>query len=548
MKPFVKGDIDGFLGLGLDNVVQILIIIGLCRGVLGFGDDLIYGTILPGIAVSFLVGNLLYARAALKLARETGRNDVCALPYGINTPIMIAYVFLVMKPAKDAAVAMGAADPNRVAWQAGLVACCACGAIELAGSLVAERIRRLTPKESMIATLGGIGLALLSLGFLVESFAKPIVGIATLGVMFVLYFGKIKIGRGLPGIALAVVVGTGLSWLIGLAPVGEHPGAHLGLALPHLAVADLWRGLTGHHLLGSLSVILPTGLLGALASLQNIESAEAAGDAYPVRPAMTINGLGSIAAACCGSAFPLSIYIGHPGWKAVGARAGYSTLNGLFVTVLCLTGGASLVAWAVPADAGIAIIIWVGIVIAVQAFEVSPPKHIVSVVVGLMPAIAAWAALVAKNALHAAGYGVTGGTAFSAELLEKFRAEGFWIEGAFALEQGFIYCAIIWSATTYYIVERRFARAALWCGIAAGLALLGLMHAWKFTETDTVINVPLLDALVGGGPAASRLAPAAGAGGWAALFPAWPWAAGYGLFALLLLAAHRWGKPNEAHD
>jgi len=539
MKAFVKGDIDGFLGLALDNVVQILIIIGLCRGVLGFGDELIYRTILPGVAVSFLVGNLLYARAALKLARATGRDDVCALPYGINTPIMIAYVFLVMRPAKELALAAGAADPNRVAWQAGLVACFACGAIELAGSLVAEKIRKVTPRAAMLATLGGIGLSFLALGFLLETFSKPIVGIVTLGVMFVLYFGRVRFGRGIPGIALAVAVGTGLSWLIGLAPVGEQPAAHLGLALPHLVLGDLWHGLTGHHLLATLSIILPTGLLGALASLQNIESAEAAGDAYPVRPAMTINGLGTIAAACCGSAFPLSIYIGHPGWKAIGARAGYSTLNGLFVTLLCLTGGASLVAWAIPADAGIAIIIWVGIVIAVQAFQVVPPRHFVSVVVGLLPAFAAWGALLAKNALRATGYGAAGGPVFSPALLEKFRAESFWIEGAFALEQGFIYCALIWSAMTFFIVERQFARAAAWSGLAAALSLLGLMHSWKFTASDTVIHVPLLDRLVGSGETS----------GWVALFPAWPFATGYALFALLLLAAQRWGKPSgENHD
>ena len=107
MKILVKGDLDGFLGLALDNVVQILIIIGLCQGVLGFDDQLVYGTILPGVAVSFLVGNLLDARAAHQLARATGRDDVCALPYGINTPIMIAYVFLVMKPAKELALASG---------------------------------------------------------------------------------------------------------------------------------------------------------------------------------------------------------------------------------------------------------------------------------------------------------------------------------------------------------------------------------------------------------------------------------------------------------
>lgn len=538
MKPFVRGDIDGFIGLGLDNVVQILIVIGLCNGVLGFDHALTYGTILPGVAVSFLVGNLLYARAALRLARDTGRNDVCALPYGINTPIMIAYVFLVMKPAKDAAITLGADDPDRVAWQAGLVACFACGLIEFTASFVSKLIRRVTPRAAMLATLGGIGLAFLSLGFLLESFSRQIIGIVTIGVMFVLYFGRVTFWRGLPGIALAVAVGTALSWLTGLAPVGEFPSARLGVALPHPVLGDLWHGLASNQLLANLSIIIPTGLLGALASLQNIESAEAAGDPYPARPAMMTNGLGTIGAACFGSPFPMSIYIGHPGWKAIGARAGYSTLNGLFVTLLCLTGTASLVAWFIPVDAGIAIVIWVGIIITVQAFEVVPPKHIVAVVVGLLPAFAAWSALVAKNALRSAGYGSPGGPEFSAALLDSFRRDRFWIEGAFALEQGFIYCSLILAVVTVYIVDRKFASAARWCLLAAAMSMLGLMHAWKFSASDTIISVPLLDLLGGHTDWV----------GWAALFPAWPYALGYALAASLLLASSKWAKPVELKD
>ena len=98
-------------------------------------------------------------------------------------------------------------------------------------------------------------------------------------------------------------------------------------------VGDLVAALGGGHLLPYLSVIIAMGLFNVLGSLQNIESAEAAGDAYDTRPSLTINGIGSIAAALFGSAFPTTIYIGHPGWKALGARAGYSVLNGAFVTV-----------------------------------------------------------------------------------------------------------------------------------------------------------------------------------------------------------------------
>src|SRR6202007_2136113 len=113
----------------------------LCRTVLGFPEALVYGRILPGAAVSILLGNLFYAWQAMRLARATGRHDVCALPYGINTVSLFAFVFLVMLPAKLAAEAAGAADPAKVAWHAGLAACFGAGVIEFAGAFVAEPLR-----------------------------------------------------------------------------------------------------------------------------------------------------------------------------------------------------------------------------------------------------------------------------------------------------------------------------------------------------------------------------------------------------------------------
>src|SRR6185295_11200508 len=95
MRWMVRGDIDGFFGLALDNLVQFLLIDALCRSVLGFPAELVYGRILPGAAISILVGNLFYAWQARELMRKTGRTDVCALPYGINTVSLFAHVFLV---------------------------------------------------------------------------------------------------------------------------------------------------------------------------------------------------------------------------------------------------------------------------------------------------------------------------------------------------------------------------------------------------------------------------------------------------------------------
>jgi len=147
---FVRGDLDGFFGLAIDNLVQLLLIDTLCTTVLGFPSALVHGRILPGAAVSILVGNLFYAWQAMRLARATGRTDVCALPYGINTVSLFAHVFLVMLPAKLEAERLQLADPSDFAWKAGLAACMGSALIELAGSFVAGFVRRLTPRAALL--------------------------------------------------------------------------------------------------------------------------------------------------------------------------------------------------------------------------------------------------------------------------------------------------------------------------------------------------------------------------------------------------------------
>src|SRR5436189_1324467 len=79
---FVKRDLDGFFGLLIDNLVQLLLIPLLCAQACGMtGDDsrYIYRYMLPGAAVSILIGNVFYAWQAHRLAARTGRNDVTAL-------------------------------------------------------------------------------------------------------------------------------------------------------------------------------------------------------------------------------------------------------------------------------------------------------------------------------------------------------------------------------------------------------------------------------------------------------------------------------------
>lgn len=484
---FVRGDVDGFFALALDNLVQLLLIDALCRFVLGFPEEMVSGRILPGVAISLVIGNFFYAWQARRLMEKTGRSDICALPYGINTVSLFAHIFLVMLPAKFAAQAAGAPDPALVAWQAGLVACLGSGVIELVGAFLAEPLRRSTPRAALLSTLAGIALGFISLGFLFRTFAHPLVGFLTLAIVLLVFFGGVRFKGGLPGGMVAVAVGTAVAWSTGLAPVGEQP-AWAGIALPKAWMGDLVAGVAAGSLLSYISVILPMGLFNVVGSLQNIESAEAAGDSYPTAPSLAVNGIGTIAAALFGSCFPTTIYIGHPGWKALGSRAGYSILNGLFMALVCITGTLGLLAWAVPVEAGMAIVIWIGLIIAAQAFQATPAKHAPAVVVGLLPGLAAWGVLMAKGGLRAAGMGPPG-PPFSEELIGKFQASDLYMVGGFALEQGFIFTSILWAALTVAIIEREFRKAGLWALAGAALSSVGLMHSYQITPGDVVVKL-----------------------------------------------------------
>src|SRR5208283_4359867 len=503
MKLFCRGDVDGFCAIALDNIVQLLLIPPMCIGVLGFRPDLVYGRILPGVAVSFLVGNVFYAWQAHRLARREGRDDVCAMPFGLNTPTMIAYVFLVMAPAKQIAIAHGARDPDGVAWRIGLVACIGSGMIEFFGAFVAQRVRAMTPRAALLASLSGAGLAFLTMNFMFSTFAHPVVGFVTLGLVLLFYFGGVKPRWGVPPALVVLAVGAALSWATRLAPVGTLALGDMGWRPPVPVLSDALSGLAGGQFLPYLSVILPMGLLNLLASLQCIESAAAAGDSYSPRSSLMANGIGTFAAACFGSPFPTSIYIGHPAWKRMGARAGYSTANGIFLTIVCLTGAMSPIVWAVPADCGLAIIVWIGFIITIQAFESTPQRHWPAVIMGMVPVILAWVTFSMMTAVRVGAAGSAEGTLSGARILSGFHDAGIAIEGGFAIGQGTFCSALILSTITVLVIDHKLATAALWSLAAALLSLLGFLHSWRLVPGDAVGSMPLVDRLTWAPPTSS---------------------------------------------
>ncbi len=470
-----KGDLDGFFGLFVDNLIQLILIVVLCGAVLHMPDEMVFGRILPGVAVSLLVGNVFYAFQARAVARETGQAHVTALPYGINTVSLFAFILFVMKPVVDQT------QDAELAWKVGLAACLGSGVIEFGGAFVAGRVKQITPRAALLATLAGIAITFISMEYCFRIFADPLVGFVPMAFILIQYIGHIRLPADIPAGLVAVVIGSALAWGLGRMDSAALINAmHIDAKLPHLFVGDMVEATFSTYLIQYLPVIVPMGLFNLLGSLQNLESAEAAGDVYPVKSSLAMNGLGTMAAACFGSVFPTTIYIGHPGWKKMGAGAGYSVANGVVITLLCLFGLVGFVSALVPVEAGAAILLWIGIIIASQAFEVTPNAHAPAVVVGFFPALAGWGLLVLEGALRAAGTNIeaVGMQSLSLQLP---------IAGLIALERGFIFTSMILSAMTVCLIERHYHTAAKWAMVAAVISATGVMHGYSIAN-GAIVN------------------------------------------------------------
>ncbi len=537
---FVRRDLDGFFGLFIDNLVQLLLIVALCGllcGMSGEGEFLLTKHILPGAALSILLGNIFYAWQARRLAQRTGRDDVTALPYGINTPSLLVYVFFVMAPAFRQATVDGASpvDAARLAWQLGLIACLGSGLIELGGAFIAESVRQRTPRAALLSTLAGIAIGFIAMSFALQIYQKPLIAMLPLAVVLITYFSQAPFPLQLPGGLIAVALGTlsawlltalaniwpdGPEWLVGTVMKPEAiktAVANIGFVLPAFAGPELANLLSQpDKWLGHLSVIIPMGLFNLVGSLQNIESAEAGGDAYDTRTSLAVNGVGTVIAALFGSCFPTTIYIGHPGWKALGARAGYSTLNGIVVTAICLTGTVGLVNSFIPIEAGVAIVLWIGSVITAQAFAATPNEHAPAVAVGLFPAIAAWGLTVVQGAFFAAG-----GKSMQELLAGSFNTElnGYLLHGLISIERGYIFTCMLLAAISAFLIDRKFFTAGCWALIAAAFAAIGLTHAYALSGN-------IIDFLFVQSPAPTG----------AMAYRAWGVALGYLLIALAFFA------------
>jgi len=474
-KWFVPADLNGFFGLVVDNLSILGFIAAVLVGGFGFPAEVVFGKMFPGTAFGVLLGNLAYTWMARRLAAKTGRDDVTAMPLGLDAPTSIGMALLVLGPSFAGFRQQGLGEHAAAiaTWQLGMASLVVIGLFKLVLSFAGDWVTRVLPRAALLGSIGGAALALLGFLPLVELLREPVVGFTTLGLLLYALVAKGKLPVKLPGVLFALIVGVALHYALGLAGLGA-PGFEwpkpmsLGFTLP-LPSLGFIEGLP--HTVPYLPLLLPFGLLMIVGGINVSESARAAGDDYRTRDVLLVEALATLVAGICGGVAQTTPYIGQPAYKHMGARSGYTLLAGLFIGLGGIFGYVSgLVQW-LPVAALAPIIVYVGLDITVQAFHETPRRHALAVALAFLPAIAYLLniklgnpALVAPDA-YARLYAATDPHGFSD------------LAATAALGNGFIITAMLWAAALVALVELRARSAAGILLLAAALTLFGFIHS-----------------------------------------------------------------------
>ena len=470
-KLWVPGDWNAFFGFGTNILVNMLVLTGLLRFVLKMPDELVFGRILPATGLMLCLSTVYYAWLAYRLAKETGRTDVCALPSGISVPHMFIVVFVIMLP-----ILITTKDPVQ-AWEAGLTWVFVQSFVLMGGGFIAPFIRKITPRAALLGSLAGISITFISMRPGAQMVMTPVIGLVCFAVIMVDWFGGVRYFKGVPGGLVAIIVGAVIAW--GSTLFGFNYGgltieglkaalSSFGFSYPMPAVGHVFGGF---QFIGVILVTaIPFGIYDLVEAMDNVESAAAAGDSFPTTRVLTADGVVSLIGCLMGNPFINAVYIGHPGWKAMGGRIGYSAATGIMVIILSWFGVISLLLAIIPVVAISPILLYIGMLIGAQAFQSTPKTHAPAIILGLTPHLAAWCKTVMDGALGAAG------TSAAAIGMDKLGNVGVLYEGLSVMGGGAILSGLVLAAIGVFVVEKKFVEAAAFALAGAILTFFGFMH------------------------------------------------------------------------
>jgi AGZA family xanthine/uracil permease-like MFS transporter len=222
------------------------------------------------------------------------------------------------------------------------------GLINIFLGFFGEMLMQIFPVAAMLVPLAGIGFTWLALNQISPNFETPAIGLIPLFLVFTQYYGlgRFHLGKGffMPEALPVVIFGTIAGWAYGLNTTvadSVQGGAWIGGAF-YEGFADI-----GPY----IGIVLPFSIAASFIDMMCLVPAQKAGDPYPIRETMIADGVGTLIGALLGSPFGTVVYVGHPVHKRVGARTGYSIMNGFVYLILCLTGDIPVILSLVPAIA-----------------------------------------------------------------------------------------------------------------------------------------------------------------------------------------------------
>ena len=461
---FGKGEWEAYFGLFGDVFSKIAAIVGVLYFVEGFPVEIVMGKMLPGIGVGSIAGCLIYFFEAYFLGKKENRKDVTALPFGVSSTQVFAWIFLIIVP-----IYHQTGDALK-AWQIAIAACCLGGFIEIAGGFVSSLLVRYIPNSALMGNMAAGALVWLSFNGFITVFQAPVISVVPLFLIILAFKMKKPIIRKVPNTFLILFIGAVLAWATGycnLDSLRESAGL-FNFYPPSLSLTDIFRGFgeIGPY----LSIIVPLQIANFISTMQAVQSAAMSGDRYPVKRSMILDGVTTVISSFTGSPFPTSVYYGHPGWKKIGTRSGYTLL--MAVTYLtCFFGLPLIILEIIPYEVIIILLVFVGLTVSSEVVDNLEKEYSSVIFISLFPILAQYICNIIDDVLNVAG------TSVDKIGLDKFTDASVMVSAFQVLSYGAFASSLLYAAWMAYIYRRRFMMAGLTAFLLSILSAVGFIHS-----------------------------------------------------------------------
>lgn len=445
----------------LDNMTGLVILASILTGIFGMPADVVLLKMVPGTALGVMLGDLVYTKMAFTLAKKEKRQDVCAMPLGIDAIALFGLTLGVIGPAF---LLTKNAD---TAWAVGMAVLVVMGIVKTLTAFMGEAVRRNVPRAALLGSLGALAVVLIAYLPFVKIIGDPVGGMVAFGVILLTLVARVKLPYDIPGALAAVGIGTIVYYIANLF------GATNSIEMPSVEATFAFPWPTAHFLdglaLGAkyIPIAIPIAISNVIGGIDNTESAAAAGDEYKTRDILLVEGVATLIAGLCGGVIQNTPYIGHPAYKRMGGRAAYTLVTGLFIGIGAMFGLIGFLISVLPESVLVPILVFIGLEVCNQAYAATERKHFAAVSICFIPVIANLVFIQYNTMIAAAGITL-------ADLRPDFQET---YNAVMALGNGFILSAMLWAAMTVALIDGGLRRAAYLAWAAAGLTLIGLIHS-----------------------------------------------------------------------